>query len=61
MIGNGIVKRKPQKLFEGDSVVDLGFQFRIGIDLKPLLKNKAFHENKRRIGIVSFEALANCG
>jgi len=25
MIGNGIVKRKPQKLFEGDSVVDFGF------------------------------------
>jgi hypothetical protein len=59
MIGNGIVKRKTQKLYQGDSVVDLGFQFRIGIDLKPLLKNKAFHENKRRIGIVSFEALAN--
>jgi hypothetical protein len=59
MIGSGIVKRKPQELFERDSVIDLGFQLRIGIDLKPLLKKKAFHENKRRIGVVSFEALAN--
>jgi len=59
MIRSGIVKRKPQELFEGDSVVDLGFQLRVRIDLKPLLKKKAFHQNKRRIGIVSFEALAD--
>ena len=59
LIVGGVVKRKPQELFEGDSVVDLGFQLRIGIDLKPLLKKKAFHENKRRIGIVAFEALTD--
>ena len=51
MIGSGIVKGKPQELFEGDSVVDLGFQLRVGIDLEPLLKKKAFHKEKRRIDI----------
>ena len=35
MIGGGVVKRKPQELFERDSVIDLGFQLRIGIDLEP--------------------------
>jgi len=59
MIGSGIVEGNPQELFEGDSVVDLGFQFRIGIDLKPLLKKKAFHKEKRRIGIVSFKAFTD--
>jgi len=59
MIGRGIVKRNPQKLFEGDPVVDLGFQFRIGIDLKPLLKKKAFHKDKRRIGIVALKAFTD--
>jgi hypothetical protein len=59
MIRSGIVKRKPQELFERDSVVDLGFQLRIGIDLEPLLKKKAFHENKRRIGIVAFKAFTD--
>src|SRR5664280_480277 len=59
MIGGGVVKRKPQELFEGDSVIDLGFQLRIGIDLEPLLKKKAFHQDKRRIGIVAFKAFTD--
>jgi len=59
MIGIGIVKRKPQKLFERDSVVDLSFQLGIGIDFKPLLKKKAFHENKRRISVVAFKAFTD--
>src|ERR1035437_4152909 len=59
MIGSGIVKGKPQELFEGDSVVDLGFQLRIGIDFKPFLQKKAFHKDKRRIGIVSFKAFTD--
>lgn len=53
MIGSGIIKRKPQKFFEGDFVVDLGFQFRVGINLKPLPKKQAFHQKKRWIGIVT--------
>ena len=59
MIGSGIVKGKPQELFEGDSVVDLDFQLLIGIDFKPLLQKKAFHKDKRRIGIVSFKAFTD--
>src|SRR5450756_1500611 len=59
MIGSGIVEGKTKEFFEGDSVVDLGFQFRIGIDLKPLLKKKTFHKNNRRIGVASFKALAD--
>ena len=31
------------------SIVDLGFQFRIGINFKPLLKREAFHKEKRRV------------
>jgi len=59
MIGRCIVKGKYQELFERSSVVDLSFQLRVGIDLEPLLKKKAFHKEKRRIGIVSLKALAD--
>ena len=59
MIESGVIKRKSQKLFEGDSIVDLGFQLRIGIDLEPLLEQKAFHKEKRRIGAVSLEAFTD--
>jgi hypothetical protein len=59
MIGRVIVKGKSQELFKRSSVVDLGFQLRIGIDLKPLLKKKAFHQEQRRIGIVSFKAFTD--
>jgi hypothetical protein len=59
MIGRCIVKGKSQELFERISVVDLSFQLRVGIDLEPLLKKKAFHKEKRRIGIVSLKALAD--
>jgi hypothetical protein len=59
MIGCGIVKGKSQELFERGPIVDLGFQLRVGIDLEPLLKKKALHKEKRRIGVVSFKALAD--
>ena len=59
MIGRCIVKGKPQECFERSPVVDLGFQFRIGIDIKPLLKKKEFHQEKRRIGIITFKAFTD--
>ena len=59
MIGRCIVKGKSQECFERSSVVDLGFQFGIGIDLEPLLKKKAFHKEERRIGIVSLKAFTD--
>jgi len=45
--------------FERSPVVDLSFQFRIGIDLEPLLKKKALHKDKRWIGVVSFKAFTD--
>jgi hypothetical protein len=59
MVGRMLIKGKTQKLLEGDPVVDLGFQFRIGIDLEPLLKKKAFHKDKRRPCLIAFVAFAD--
>ena len=59
MIGSGIVKGKSQERFERGPVVDLGFQLRVGIDLKPLLKKKALHKENRRIGVISFKAFTD--
>lgn len=59
MIGRGLIKAKSEKLFEGDSVVDLGFQLRIGVDAEPLLEQQAFHEDKRWIGHITFSTFAD--
>ena len=53
MIGSGIIEGKTQELLEGDSIIDLGFQLGVGIDLKPLLEQEAFHEDQRRIGFIA--------
>ena len=44
MIGSGIIERKPQKFLEGDPIVDLSLQLGVGIDLKALLEQEAFHK-----------------
>jgi hypothetical protein len=49
VIGCGVVKGESQEFFEGISVVDLSFQFRVGVDLKPLFKEEAFHKQDRKI------------
>jgi len=59
MIGSIIVKGKPQESFEGCSVVDLGFQFRIGIDAEPLLEQKTFHKYQGRISCVALGAFTD--
>jgi len=59
MIGRRLINRKAQEFLEGDSVVDLGFQLRIGIDPEPLLKEEAFQEDQRGIGLVSFGAFTD--
>ena len=56
MIGRSIIKRQPQELLEGIPVVDLSFQFRIGVNCKPLLKKQAFHQENRRVGAVTLKA-----
>ena len=52
MIGRGIIHGKSQKPFERGSIVDLGFQFGVGIDVKPLLKEQAFHQQGGRISFM---------
>ncbi len=59
MIGSGIVKGESQEYFEGVSVIDLSFQFRIGVDVKPLLKQQAFHKQYRRISFGASGAFAD--
>jgi hypothetical protein len=54
MIWSGIIKRESQELFERDPIVDLGFQFWIGVDLEPLLQEEAFQEGQRRIGVIPY-------
>jgi hypothetical protein len=58
MIGRRIIKGKAQELFEGYSVVDLGFQFRVGIALKPFWSSRHFI-SIRRIGFVFFGAFTD--
>ena len=55
----GIVERKLQKLFEGDSVVDLGFKLRVGINMKPLLNQKALEQKQRWINVSTFGAFTD--
>jgi len=59
MIGSGIIEGKTQELFEGYSIIDLGFQLGIGIDLKPLLEQEAFHEDQWGIGFIALGAPAD--
>ena len=61
MIRRGIIEGKPQELFEGDAIIDLGFQFGIGIYLEPLLEQETFHKNKGRISVISCDALLPTG
>lgn len=56
MISSRIIKREPQKFFEGDYVVGLSFQLWAGIDLKSLLKQNLLNYEKRQLSIVSFKA-----
>ena len=42
MIRRRLIKRHPQEFFKRDPVVDLSFQFGIGVDTEPLLQEKAF-------------------
>lgn len=59
IIGRAFIKGNAQKLLEGDSVINLGFQFRIGVDLEPLLEQEAFHEDQQRIGLIALAAFAD--
>jgi hypothetical protein len=47
---------KPGPKCEGDPIVDLVFQLRIGIDPVPLLQEKPFQEHQGRIGVGALAA-----
>jgi hypothetical protein len=49
-----LIKGKSQELLEGNTVIDLGFQFGIGINLKPLLEQNTFEQEQRRISFSAF-------
>jgi hypothetical protein len=53
MVGCWIIEGESQELFEGDAIINLGFQLGIGIDLEPLLEQKTFHKNYGRIRIIA--------
>jgi len=54
MIWGRLVERDSQEFLKRYSVVDLGFQFGIGIDAEPLLEKETFEEEKRGIGFIPF-------
>ena len=59
MIGRRIFEGEPQELLEGDAIVDLGFQFGVGVDLEPLLQEKAFNKNYGWIRIIASGAFSD--
>ena len=48
-----------QELFKRQSVVNLIFQLRIGIDVKPFLQQHAFEQQQWWIGVSTFAAGAD--
>jgi hypothetical protein len=59
MIWGRLFKGDSQEFLKRYSIVDLGFQFRIGVDVEPLLEKQTFQEEKRGIGVISFVAFAD--
>jgi hypothetical protein len=56
MIGRGSIEREPEELFKGQPVVDLIFEFGIGVDAEPLLKEHTLEKQQRRVRIGTFTA-----
>ncbi len=56
MIGRWSVERELEELFKGQSVIDLIFEFRVGIDTEPLLKEHTLKEQQGRVRICTFTA-----
>ena len=54
MIGGRLIEGHSEKLLKGDPVVDLGFQFGIGVNTEPFLEEETFQKKQRRIGFISF-------
>jgi len=54
-----LIEGQPNEFLEGDPVVDLVFQLRVGIDPVPLLQEKPFQEHQRRIGVGALAAASD--
>ena len=59
MIRGRSIKGKSQETLKGKPVVDLVFQFGVGLDPEPFLKEHAFIQQQRRIGVSAFAAGAH--
>jgi len=59
MIGSSVIEGESQELLEGQSVIDLGFEFGVGADMEPLLEKQTFHKDSRRVSLVSFGAFSD--
>ena len=59
MIGGRLIKRDSEKFLKRYPVVDLCFQFGVGVDAEPLLEEQTFQKQKRRIGLISFAAFSD--
>ena len=56
MIWRWSIEREAEKLFKRQSIIDLVFEFGVGVDAEPFLKEHAFKEEQRRIGIRALTA-----
>ena len=54
MIRRGFAQGQAEEFFKGQPVIDLVFEFRIGIDAEPLLQQYAFEQQQWWIGIGAF-------
>ena len=59
MIRRRLAERKIEELFKRQPVVDLVFQFRIGLDAEPFLQHQTFKKQQRRLGIGALTAGAH--
>ena len=59
MIRGGFIQGQLQELFKGQAIINLVFQFRIGVNAESLLQHEAFKKQQRRVGIGTFRAGAD--
>jgi hypothetical protein len=59
MIRRLLIERKPEEFLEGNTVIDLSFEFGFGINMKPLLKQQGFEQKQGRISASAFNAFTD--
>jgi hypothetical protein len=58
VVRSGEIHGQPEKGSEGDSIVDLTLEFRIGLDLEPFLKQQTLEEKQGRVSPLPLLRLA---